>query len=287
MGNDTLNMSCPSGGSFYACASGSKFVGCCDTNPCGANGCPAGLLQPASFDATQYGQFSDQQCNAGLFYTCIYATQNNATFMGCCQSNACSNGQCAAGDLAGAFLSNNPDNAAPFLALNGTVATTTSSVMTTASATVTSTPSATSASAPHHHTNIGAVVGGAVGGFAILVALILGLLFLRRRHHRRNESPRQQPQMASYADQQQPGKPMIISIKPEIADIRAEHYFKPSPHISQYSPQPPYSPGPPSYLSPSEYGHESLGRQVRHISYEMPVEEPRSELAAGLGISNK
>jgi hypothetical protein len=27
------NMSCPSGGSFYACGDGSKFVGCCEADP--------------------------------------------------------------------------------------------------------------------------------------------------------------------------------------------------------------------------------------------------------------
>lgn len=76
----TPQITCQAGGSFYACADGSRFVGCCRSNPC-TNGCATGNIEPSSFDAAQYGQFPDLQCNAGLYYTCVFESQNNATFM--------------------------------------------------------------------------------------------------------------------------------------------------------------------------------------------------------------
>ncbi|EME80997.1 uncharacterized protein MYCFIDRAFT_76937 [Pseudocercospora fijiensis CIRAD86] len=63
------SMSCPSGGTFYACLNDSKFVGCCASNACGSTGCPAENLYAASFESSQYGQYSDQECDAGQFWT--------------------------------------------------------------------------------------------------------------------------------------------------------------------------------------------------------------------------
>lgn len=209
-------MSCPAGGSFYACADGSNFVGCCGSNPC-ANGCPAGLLEPAGFDPNQYGQFGDQQCDAGLFYTCIFDSQSSSTFMGCCKSNACSQKQCPTDDLAGAFLSDNPTKAAPFLALNGTVeivassssASTTSTASPTvagvgASSTTSSSSSATILPSSQPQTNVGAIAGGAVGGFAVLMAFILGLLYLRHRQRKANTAAEPQPAMTEKSAAYQP-----------------------------------------------------------------------------------
>ncbi|EMF16674.1 uncharacterized protein SEPMUDRAFT_27757, partial [Sphaerulina musiva SO2202] len=71
--SETPVMSCPSGGTFYACGDGSKFTGCCGSNPCTV-GCPAGWLEPTSFDTSQYGVFADQQCSTGLFYTCNFTS---------------------------------------------------------------------------------------------------------------------------------------------------------------------------------------------------------------------
>ena len=103
--------SCPSGGNFYACETGTRFVGCCRRQPCDSVGCTAGTLEPASFGGKFHGLFPDQQCSSGLWYTC------NGTappFMGCCESNPCAKG-CPAADLAPGFLDSNPLVAAPFL----------------------------------------------------------------------------------------------------------------------------------------------------------------------------
>jgi hypothetical protein len=106
--------SCPAGGTWYVCGAGSKskFVGCCSTDPCSSksNGCPAGSLQPAAFSASAYGTFADQECSAGLFYTCT-----SPPFLGCCKSNPCAQGGCPRTDLASAFLSSDPGKAADFL----------------------------------------------------------------------------------------------------------------------------------------------------------------------------
>jgi hypothetical protein len=56
----TPNMSCPSGGTFWACGDGSRFVGCCASEPCSV-GCPAGNLKSSSFDASQYGKIPGKQ----------------------------------------------------------------------------------------------------------------------------------------------------------------------------------------------------------------------------------
>ena len=97
--------SCPSGGTFYACQSGTNFVGCCNSEA-SSNGCSDGNLEPASFNTAYYGQFKDQECPTGSrWYTC---TGTKPPFMGCCKSNPCSNDGCPAGDLTAGFLSSNP-----------------------------------------------------------------------------------------------------------------------------------------------------------------------------------
>ena len=116
----TPMMSCPSGGSFYACADGSLFVGYCLNNPC-ADGCSAGSLVLTSFDALRYNQILDQSCGAGkaqASFTCVYARENNSTFWGCCSINPCAAGSCPRNDILGAVLSNNAQEAAVFLSLN-------------------------------------------------------------------------------------------------------------------------------------------------------------------------
>ena len=141
---------CPSGGDWYSCGYGSHFVGCCRSQPC-VHDCPAGNLEPASFDTSYYGQFPDQQCSAGQWYTCNFTTP---AFMGCCKSNPCQNG-CPTGDLTSGFLSSNPAVAAAFSPSGVTAA---------------------SKSAP-----VGAIAGGAVGGVAAL-AIIVALLIYYCRH---------------------------------------------------------------------------------------------------------
>ena len=191
--------SCPSGGTWYACASGSKFVGCCNSEPC-SHGCPAGNLEPASFDPKYYGQFSDQQCSSGSWYTC---TGTSPPFLGCCKSNPCKSG-CPITDLAAGFLSSNPNEAAGFLSSNsstsGSTSTSASASGTAVPASINSTSSTAAAagatltgpaqpivtSAPAHNTSVGAIAGGTVGGVAVLAILVGLLLFYWRRRSRKS-----------------------------------------------------------------------------------------------------
>src|SRR5215472_15964668 len=123
-----INPSCPLGGSWFACPSGSRFLGCCTSDPC-QNGCPKNNLKAASFNATDYGQFANQQCTTGQFYIC---QKTNPPFLGCCISNPCYAGQCPQKDLVPAFLSNVPAAAADFLSSSTSAAATISSVTTSA-----------------------------------------------------------------------------------------------------------------------------------------------------------
>lgn len=55
-------------GTWYACGSGSRFVGCCHSEPC-ENGCHEGNIAPASFDPDFYGRFPDTSCGIGSRFT--------------------------------------------------------------------------------------------------------------------------------------------------------------------------------------------------------------------------
>jgi hypothetical protein len=94
---------CPSGGDWYACSTGTFFAGCCAVNPCTVT-CPTQHLYPVFFDRALYDTFPDLSCGlAAYFYRCNPSTQE-ASFFGCCKSNACAHGSCPDGDLAPAFL---------------------------------------------------------------------------------------------------------------------------------------------------------------------------------------
>lgn len=167
--------SCPSGGDWYACETGSKFVGCCNSSPC-VNGCPDGNLAPASFDPAFYGKFNDQECPKGSrWYSCAYT---NPPFLGCCKSVACgAETGCPVGDLTAGFLSSNPYIAEGYL----------SSANSSATSSASSTPAETSAAARPVVTSsstkapIGAIVGGVVGGLAVIAILVILLLWYRKR----------------------------------------------------------------------------------------------------------
>ena len=197
--------SCPNGGDWYACDSGTHFVGCCASDPCTIT-CSDGDLRPASFDPSFYGKFPDQQCNTGSrWYTCKYT---DPPFMGCCKSPACDDG-CPDGDLTAGFLDSNPDDAAPFLS-SGSSSTATSPSSSIASSLATSSPTSTSISTPSqttspftssltssissavsttavpvlaaptaHHT--GTIVGATVGG-AVVIIVVLLLFWYHKRH---------------------------------------------------------------------------------------------------------
>ncbi|KAL6716127.1 hypothetical protein ACLMJK_005693 [Lecanora helva] len=203
----SISPTCPSGGSWYACATDTRFVGCCQGTDVCSHGCSAGNLKPASFQPSDYDKLKDQECDAGsLWYTCQVT---RPPFMGCCKTNPCSSG-CPSGDLTAGFLSSNPAIAAVFLSSGAAsssasavssstssslTSTSASSSVTTSSTTVsaasqTSSPapvgtsvvvSTTPTNAPTTHKNTGAIAGGAVGGVAGLVLMVSLLAFFFRR----------------------------------------------------------------------------------------------------------
>ncbi|KAK3112443.1 hypothetical protein LTR53_011280 [Teratosphaeriaceae sp. CCFEE 6253] len=290
----TPTVSCPSGGLFYACASGSRYVGCCLTNPCDT-GCFAGQLVPASFEASQWGQFPDQECDSGAFYTCIYASQGNTTFLGCCESNACSGGACAGDALAGAYLSNNPQEAAPFLSLNSSwlatatlsasVSSTTfatsaasigtstslyssslsaSSYGTSTSASPSSAVSSSSTTASASTTVTSAPLAphpstnvGAIAGGAVGGFAVLAALVVALVWLLRRKRTHQPPPIASQSEttaEKHDDGP---------APGMTSDYSKHASTSALSSPRPPYSPNPPSYMSDADW---------RHVSHELPGE---------------
>jgi len=194
MSNLPFGPYCPSGGTFYVCSgpsAKSKFVGCCAANPCGTTaGCSAGNLQPASFNSSAYGTFADQECSAGLFYTC---TGTSPPFLGCCKSNPCAQKSCPQTDLAGMFLSNDPLKAGDFLPASAKSSAASSAATSLASKTASSssdaktTGTSTGTSAPQitietkhddHHLSTGALVGIAVAAVAVILALTGALFFV-------------------------------------------------------------------------------------------------------------
>lgn len=197
-----LNPSCPSGGQWFACTSGSLFVGCCtQTDACGSNGCSAGNIKAASFNSAAYGQYKDQQCpSSAQWYTCQNA---KPPFMGCCKSNPCSNG-CPQADLAAGILDSSNHNgyvtgsAANSSSMSSSVTTTRSaaaasnSAATTTTAgpsvgylgTATTTDSAAQMSPQSTGLSVGAIAGIVVGGFAALALILGAIIWFCLRHAR-------------------------------------------------------------------------------------------------------
>ncbi|KAF2692065.1 hypothetical protein K458DRAFT_325913 [Lentithecium fluviatile CBS 122367] len=199
-----FGFTCSAGGTWYACDSGSKFVGCCASDPCSI-GCSDGNISPGSFDPDQYGKFPDASCGSGSrFYTCT----SGATFWGCCKSNPCSNGsECPVGDLTPAFIdlpaqvqAYQPTGSATSSTTSATStrASQTTAVSTGSSATSTSSTSAsTSATAAavtqsaHHDKNIAVIAGGAAGG-GVALAFLVGLFVYFIMHTKRSRGQHQE-----------------------------------------------------------------------------------------------
>ncbi|KAK7991041.1 hypothetical protein PG990_015321 [Apiospora arundinis] len=123
MGSDEDNprsrygLSCPVGGQFYICKdSPTRFMGCCDIDPCKNGGiCTTSALRSSSFSRGNYGDIPGQDCLVGgakNWYTCSY---NNPPFLGCCLENPCVSGQCHPGNVTAAKLASDEASAAPFL----------------------------------------------------------------------------------------------------------------------------------------------------------------------------
>ena len=97
---DDADLNCPGGGKFYACTTGSMFLGCCKSNPCGST-CSNDDLTPASFNASYSGSFPSQFCPTGEFYSC---SAIDPTFLGCCKNNPCQSNGCSSKNLVAASL---------------------------------------------------------------------------------------------------------------------------------------------------------------------------------------
>ncbi|MCJ1436943.1 hypothetical protein MMC27_006326 [Xylographa pallens] len=281
-GRQSFDPSCPTGGSFFACDYGSMFVGCCTgDNPCGDAGCSAGDLQPASFVASAYGTFADQLCNAGSqWYTCA---GTNPSFMGCCQSDACSNNGCPAQDLTPGTLQSVPALNSAYnpisnpSATSSAAASSTSAPMTTPTTTsvpnsqtsIAGTPTSTSTSAgasasstspPETSTSqhsssphTAAIAGGAVGGVAFLALLLALLLWYCRRNVRASRRHMDNSRAFSGAAGITASNDASHAEKasPSVYTYQTPDSLKPSLHSAAASPTPP------AYHSPAELHHES------------------------------
>ncbi|KAI3337560.1 hypothetical protein HD806DRAFT_43456 [Xylariaceae sp. AK1471] len=195
-----LGLSCPSGGDFYICqGSETRFLGCCDIDPCDENGCPSSAVHPASFNANRYSEIPAESCASSskpsLWYTCT----NGPTFLGCCSSNPCNNeGVCPEDDLVGAALDDDPSKASVFLTIATATSTSSPSTLippttptstsssnrstsTPASSVIPATPTPSPASAPaNQRISRAGIVGGVLGGLVVL-GLIVFLFFRCRR----------------------------------------------------------------------------------------------------------
>ncbi|KAL6704517.1 hypothetical protein ACN47E_008146 [Coniothyrium glycines] len=201
---------CPAGGKWYACETGTKFIGCCLSDPC-KNGCFADQLRPAGVSTTIYNQYPGGSCGGNTdFWTCLAAP----TFWGCCNSDPCQNNStCRQGDLEPTFM-DRPDQLEYFGALNVLL----SSTVSTAAATSTlasltpassisnaasTSPTATTTPAPPAKVS-GAVIGGAVGGTLALVSIMALVIFLLcRRRRKKNKARSDEAQEHSNMSMQQ------------------------------------------------------------------------------------
>ncbi|KAF1999701.1 hypothetical protein P154DRAFT_576620 [Amniculicola lignicola CBS 123094] len=252
---------CPSGGTWYSCASGSHFVGCCVIDPC-SNGCSQGNIRTVSFDGAYYGTFPDASCGSGSdFYTCA---SEGKTFWGCCKSNPCSQGlQCPNGDLVPAFI-DRPEQLSAYSPTGGISSTSTSSPPSSSSysstttvssstsysstttvssrtvSTVASPPATVTVPAPSSNQNnggvhIAAIAGGAAGGglgIAILVGLLIYFIFHARRSrdlHKGTLGHRQADLTGSVTEK------LDIGVSPVVPGVPPS-YASPGPSLSPYDP---------------------------------------------------
>jgi hypothetical protein len=192
--------SCPLGGQFYVCdasTSRSKFVGCCTSDPCSetAFGCTAGALRPASFNASFYGTFADQECSAGLFYTCA---DTEPPFLGCCKSNPCQQGGCPRDDLAGAFLSGDPGVAGDYLGTGSRNSSDDPATGTNVKG------QATEKTTSGHGIPTGEIVGLAVGIALVLLILVAAVFYVCSSKSEHKREPHRQRTLDSLHGQSPP-----------------------------------------------------------------------------------
>jgi hypothetical protein len=193
-GRDVFIGTCAQGGSWFACSTGTKFLGCCSNtaDPC-KDGCAQSDIEPVTFNADDYGgdELPMGSCpgGGGQAWTCLLEFETfNTTYWGCCQSDPCKQKGCPASDrLAASIVS--PNQSTAFIS---SLATTTSASTSIPSSTTTST--ATSTPTQGKKTNVAAIAGGAAGG-VVALCLVIGLIvfLLRKRRARRNREDPDSP----------------------------------------------------------------------------------------------
>ncbi|KAL1646081.1 hypothetical protein SLS58_003501 [Diplodia intermedia] len=162
--------SCLSGGTWYSCGAGSRFVGCCTSDPCNSRGCSDGNLRAASFNASAYSDFPDAECDSGRFWTCA---STDPPFLGCCKVDACQaegNAGCPDEDLTAAHLPNNDALASAYSPTGGPSST----------ATATASATGSSESSDGSSASTAGIVGGVIGAVVVLLFVIGALLWRRR-----------------------------------------------------------------------------------------------------------
>ncbi|KAI1263928.1 hypothetical protein F5Y18DRAFT_391893 [Xylariaceae sp. FL1019] len=271
MADDPINrlgLTCPSGGDFYICQdSDVRFIGCCDTNPCGGNGgsCPSSSLHPGSFDTTHYDDIEAQSCASSnaLWYTCT----GGPTFLGCCSSNPCSNDSiCPDKDLDEAVLNTDESKASAFLTKTATsttslftsststsiskgASTTSNLSLSTTSSTLSPTMSTDSGSMGNtqesHKPPIATIAGGIIGGVFVILVLLSCLFRYRRR--KRNMERSVQPEGAQVSSPRLPWSPYQDS-------------FRGSPKT--LLPSPPTTPGSPPFVITKPGHHKSISESL-------------------------
>jgi hypothetical protein len=103
-GHPNATVSCPRDGSrWYACDSGSRFVGCCKLDPC-RHGCDKAYVGAARLRKDISNRVPDVSCHDGLFYTCFNPSSSIAGYWGCCKSNPCGESGCPIEDIGQAYM---------------------------------------------------------------------------------------------------------------------------------------------------------------------------------------
>ncbi|KAI0206914.1 hypothetical protein F4808DRAFT_11552 [Astrocystis sublimbata] len=195
-----FGLSCPEGGAFHICSdSSTKFIGCCDIDPCTPDHdgrYPIQSLFNATFSAASGIQFLPQSCVAPFdtsnWFTCVHA---RPPFLGCCTTNPCDKG-CPPGRLVPATLSDDKANASQFIAptpTNGPDSTTDPGNTTGSNATTDPGPSPTAtkdASEGYSAKRVGTIVGTTLAGVLVLLIVIGVYLWYKRKEEDQDERER-------------------------------------------------------------------------------------------------
>ncbi|KAH8708615.1 hypothetical protein GQ44DRAFT_776984 [Phaeosphaeriaceae sp. PMI808] len=274
---------CPAGGTWYACQTGTNFIGCCTSDPCGT-GCFGDRLRPVGVSTTIYNKYPGGTCGGNTpFWTCMAGP----TFWGCCNSDPCKNNStCSVGNLEPAFMTR-PDQIKYFGALNVLLSSTVPSIISSAtsllpvSETASGSPASTLPSSPSKVSS--AIIGGAVGGAVVLLGMIgVVIFFLCRRRRRRQKSENGEAKLIDKSSTEQPLSPELGGNSPPPAYSHEHQSFPHSEstttnhiHLKQWS----YKRIVPQEL-PTEYADMSTSNRYSELPAQTTFHR-LSELPAG------